>query len=163
MTKQTEGAAGYFNRWHLILIIYVCIIYGNSLTPAVISSKESGFVLGQLKAFLEMAALDSRWLTEHIVRKTAHFAEYAGLGVLLALSFKTWTGSVKYGLRTALELAFVIPFADETIQLFVPGRSGQVDDVCLDVSGAFFGLIIMTCLMKMFGKGKNRFKERNHR
>lgn len=153
MMKKRGEASKHFDQWRLALVIYVCIIYGNSLTPAVVSSKGSGYVLGQLQSFLEMVSIDSGWLTEHIVRKSAHFVEYAGLGVLLVLSVKTWIPPVKCRFRGAFELAFVIPFVDETIQLFVPGRSGQVDDVWLDMCGAVVGLTIMTCLMKKFGKG----------
>ena len=35
----------------------------------------------------------------------------------------------------------MIPFVDETIQLFVEGRSGQVSDVWLDLAGALCGLL----------------------
>ena len=30
--------------------------------------------------------MDAWWLTEHLVRKAAHFTEYAGLGFLLAMN-----------------------------------------------------------------------------
>ena len=69
----------------ILLIAYICLIYGNSLMPAHISSRESGFLLMKLHDFCEMADLDSGWLTEHIVRKTAHFIEYTGLGILFLL------------------------------------------------------------------------------
>lgn len=153
MINQWKGAWGSFRWWKLVLMIYVCVIYGNSLTPAVISSTGSSFVLEQLKGVFEMVGWNSRWLTEHMVRKTAHFVEYAGLGALLVLSFKTWIVSEESRLRTAWELAFLIPFVDETIQLFVPGRSGQVDDVWLDVCGAVLTLVIGTYLIRGLGKG----------
>ncbi len=35
------------NRWHVVILVYICFIYGNSLTPASISSQESGFLLGR--------------------------------------------------------------------------------------------------------------------
>ena len=38
------------------------------------------------------------------------------------------------GLLTAL--------TDETIQLFVPGRSGQVTDIWIDFSGVMTGLLV---------------------
>lgn len=156
MIGKCEHGAGYFNRWHIVLLIYVCVIYGNSLTPGDISSMGSGFVLSRIHEFMEMSALDSGWLTEHMVRKTAHFAEYAGFGMLLVLSFKTWIAPAASGLRTACELCVLVPFVDETIQLFVQGRSGQVDDIWLDLSGAFCGLVIMTVLMKLFGNKQSK-------
>ena len=48
------------------------LIYGNSLTPAAISSKESGIFLAKIQNFLAGAGMDAWWLTEHLVRKAAH-------------------------------------------------------------------------------------------
>ena len=43
----------------------------------------------------------------------------------------------------ALDLFFLllVPFVDETIQLFVPGRSGQISDVWLDMAGGAAGFL----------------------
>lgn len=35
-------------------------------------------------------------------------------------------------------------FLDETIQLFVPGRSGQISDVWVDLLGAAVGIVLAT-------------------
>ncbi len=43
------------------------------LTPAVISSKESGYFLIRIQSLLSGAGMDAWWLTEHLVRKAAHF------------------------------------------------------------------------------------------
>lgn len=68
----------------------------------------------------------------HVVRKLAHFCEYLLEGFLLMLCLRVYTRHffkhvswpVLGGLLTAL--------TDETIQLFVPGRSGQVTDIWID-------------------------------
>ena len=154
-----RGAARPGNAWRIIgrllLIVYVCVIYGHSLTPADLSSQESGFVLRVCRGVLAGLGLESAWLTEHMVRKTAHFVEYAGLGVLLAVNFRPWKGAGRPApggfwprVRGALELALAVPFGDETIQLFVEGRSGQISDVWLDMSGALCGLAA-ACLLGM--------------
>ena len=65
------------NRWHVVILVYICFIYGNSLTPASISSQESGFLLEKVRGAMESLGWEHLWLTEHIIRKTAHFAEYA--------------------------------------------------------------------------------------
>ena len=46
-------------------------------------------------------------------------------------------------------LSLFLPFLDETIQLFTEGRSGQVDDVWLDVAGVCFGTLCMVIFWKM--------------
>ena len=71
------------NRWHVVILVYICFIYGNSLTPATISSQESGFLLDKFRGAMISLGWEHLWLTEHIVRKTAHFAEYAVLGGLM--------------------------------------------------------------------------------
>ena len=154
---EHRTAAGPGQRVALILlIVYICFIYGNSLTPAHISSRESGFLLMKLHDFLEMIGFDSRWLTEHIVRKSAHFIEYTGLGILLAFYCRTWMPKGIRKPRLAAELAFLVPFVDETIQLCVDGRSGQVDDVWLDLCGVMCGLALTTVLafMRKTDRGK---------
>ena len=139
------------NRWHVVILVYICFIYGNSLTPASISSQESGFLLANVQGAMESLGWEHLWLTEHIIRKTAHFAEYAVLGGLTARAYGLY-GRHRICNRDALMLIFMVPFVDETIQIFVAGRSGQISDVWLDMSGAAVGMAIaagvMCCLRK---------------
>ena len=39
-------------KWKILILVYLCFIYGNSLTPAAISSKESGYFLAKIQDFL---------------------------------------------------------------------------------------------------------------
>ncbi len=78
-----------------------------------------------------------------ILRKLAHMAEYA---ILFLLS---WRGlgesdhlSRKRKLFVALVLTVFYAATDEYHQTFVPGRSGAVRDVAIDVLGAVGGLIL---------------------
>ena len=96
--------------------------------------------------------MDAWWLTEHLVRKAAHFTEYAGLGFLLAMN--TGAGIVPVFSLTRIAkanftAAFCLPFIDETIQLFVEGRSGQISDVWLDMAGIYMGIMITGWLVKI--------------
>lgn len=127
---------------HIVLVLYIIFIFSNSLTPAGISSEHSGFVLQTAHRLLYAFGIQALWLTEHVIRKCAHFAEYAVLGILLHGSM---TGlPCKERLRGQIHLAsiFFIPFVDETLQLFTEGRSGQISDVWLDMSGIVAGTIL---------------------
>ena len=104
------------NRWHVVILVYICFIYGNSLTPASISSQESGFLLEKVRGAMESLGWEHLWLTEHIIRKTAHFAEYAVLGGLTARAYGLY-GRHRICNRDALMLIFMVPFVDETIQI----------------------------------------------
>ena len=57
----------------IIYAVYILLIFRNSMDPADISSKKSGAVLLILNKLLFGG---KAVLTEHIVRKLAHFAEY---------------------------------------------------------------------------------------
>lgn len=134
------------NLWALVTILYICFIYKNSLTPAVISSTQSGAVLRMLHSFLGSLGLDSAWLTEHMVRKAAHFSEYSLLGLMLWNCLKHYKLPKQIWILLHGWLGTVIPLVDETLQLFTEGRSGQVDDVWLDICGICFGTLCMMVL-----------------
>ena len=54
----------------------------------------------------------------------------------------------------------LIAFCDETIQLFVPGRSGQVSDMWIDVSGYLLGTICMLVLSHLMKKYREEHSKR---
>ena len=129
--------------WTAVVLLYLGFIYHNSLTPAVVSAQQSGSVLLMLQTALNRAGLDSSWLTDHIVRKTAHFAEFALLGLLLWNCLRSWRLTMSLRVASEAFLSLFLPFLDETMQLFTEGRSAQVDDVWLDVAGVCFGTLFM--------------------
>ena len=75
--KQKTGKRKNKKKWIWLAIyaIYIVLIFANSLDPADVSSVKSGTVLQFLNHLL---FADRAVLTEHIVRKLAHFTEYAG-------------------------------------------------------------------------------------
>lgn len=125
--------------WTVAVLLYVLFIYSNSMKPAELSSQDSGQVLRLLKDCLYSAGISAGWLTEHIIRKAAHFSEYALLGLLLTCCMSSYRLNTDRRWLLHSLSGFLIPFLDETIQLFVTGRSGQISDVWLDCSGVLFG------------------------
>lgn len=115
------------------ILLWVFFIFCRSMQPADISILESKWVLALLQRLAPFG------LTERFVRKLAHFTEFGVLGVLAGTLFygrcrHLWTGflfAVMTGLFTAL--------CDETIQLFVAGRTGQIPDVWIDIAGTAVG------------------------
>ncbi|MCD7775552.1 MAG: VanZ family protein [Clostridiales bacterium] len=95
-----------------------------------------------------------------IVRKTAHFAEYALLGFLLtavAVSFgKTCAGC--YAIAQITASAYAI--SDEIHQLFAEGRSCQIRDMIIDSAGAAAGIALMLIFTAVFRKIARR-REKN--
>ena len=80
-----------------------------------------------------------------LVRKAAHFSEYALLGYLMGLLCVRKNGRSRFFLPEAGCLAAAL--IDEGIQLFSEGRAAQLRDVCIDLSGATLGLIVALILL----------------
>lgn len=140
--------------WTGILIIYLGFIYHNSLTPAVVSSRQSGTVLSLLRSLAERLGISAPWLTEHVVRKTAHFAEFALLGVFLWNCLRSYSLVMPLWAAAEAFLSVLFPLLDETLQLFTEGRSAQVDDVWLDIAGVCAGTLFMVLLWLLLGRGR---------
>ena len=121
----------------LAILAALAFIWGNSLDSAVESAAKSGRV-GEL-------VVGQGGVTDHLVRKLAHFTEYAVLGALLLLL--TAVG-FRVRLQTVVNCLFFLMAAaltDETIQIFT-GRGPQIQDVWLDFAGGFTGLLVMLAL-----------------
>ncbi len=80
-----------------------------------------------------------------LVRKAAHFSEYALLGYLVGLLCVRRDGRSRFFLPEAACLAAAL--IDEGIQLFSAGRAAQLRDVCIDLSGATLGLTVALVLL----------------
>lgn len=92
------------------------------------------------------------------VRKTAHFSVYTILGILLYLLTKTFNGKERNRIIISFGLAFLYACSDEIHQSFVPGRSCEFRDICIDSCGALFGILIVFGTITIITKLKNRRK-----
>ena len=80
------------------------------------------------------------------LRKYAHMAEYAMLSVPSALFFRELLLERRIPLRAlgcSLIFCFLYACSDEYHQTFVPGRSGELRDVFVDLAGVAFGLVLV--------------------
>jgi VanZ family protein len=130
----------------LLTVAIMALIFYFSSQNADVSGQTSGAVL--------------TWIVEHtthqevvpayagtLIRKTAHFSIYFCLGMstaLLVLECKP---------RRRLFLwAWLIPVlyacTDEFHQYFVPGRSCEFRDVCIDSAGALLGVTLIFGVLK---------------
>lgn len=80
------------------------------------------------------------------IRKTAHASEYCVLAILTAGAVGTACLTEKQAL-ISWGVATAYAATDEFHQLFVPGRSGQVTDVCIDSIGALIGVLIVVLVI----------------
>lgn len=139
-----------------ITAFFIAFAFIHSSMPADLSGNESEIVKEFLQYILNLFGFGFQ-LTDYIVRKTAHFTEYTAIGFMLmtcAYSLNR-TNPCKYYIYV-LFTGLAAAVCDETIQLNVVGRSGQLTDVLLDFSGIVTGSLILLAVFKIFRKIKNK-------
>ena len=98
---------------------------------------------------------------EHPLRKAAHMTEYAilawaGLVVCIAFEKKDFF-PVKNSIPTFGYSWTIVVFysvTDEIHQFFIPGRNGNVLDVCIDAAGGFLGLLVVFGIANWYNERK---------
>ena len=131
------------------------LIFIHSAMPADLSSAESGWLVDLLARLLHFAvSTDTLTL---VVRKAAHFTEFLLLGM-----------SLKWGLQSkharppqpreylsAFLIGTAYAVTDEIHQLFVPGRSCELRDICIDMLGVLTGMLFIYIREAARSKKKN--------
>ena len=113
-------------------------IWGNSLMPGEISGAISDWVKGFLANFLPLEPEEDDG-SGFLIRKLAHFTEFAALGAILG-----WrAGMLNRGKLRPFAWGVAAASVDETIQRFVPDRGPSVRDVCIDSCGVLTGIILL--------------------
>ena len=131
----------------ILIIAWLYVIWGHSMQPAVESTTESGWYLDIAAKYIPFIHNNDDGM--YIIRKAAHFTEYAILGVLLALEFSCFIKKGFYRFINPLMAAMSAALIDETIQLFVEGRSSQVMDVWIDSAGAACGILFLLAILRL--------------
>ncbi len=124
--------------WCCVLIaLNLALIWGNSTLPGGVSMELSDGFLALLSQGLPALAV----IGSILIRKLAHFSEFACLGLLLG-----WLLSPEGGFRGFAAPALLGTLAacvDETIQRFVPGRESSLIDVWIDIFGVCAGILLL--------------------
>ncbi|MGL6057626.1 MAG: VanZ family protein [Culicoidibacterales bacterium] len=163
----------------LLVLAWIGFIFSQSLQTGVQSSATSGEIVRLLS---QLAPNITGWFTtsqvQFFIRKLAHFSEYAILGLWLWLFWLKVTQVIvtkltrptyqaqpkqrRYSLRecrtlmwlTVMFSALVIAVMDETLQTFIPNRSGVLMDVWIDFSGLIIMLSFIAIIWYQINKRK---------
>lgn len=141
--------------WAVALALWVGFIWCHSLIQGPESALESGRVVALLRPVFEAVGILDVDVMTFVVRKCAHFSEYAVLGVMatgLWRSLPTRRRPPAWLMALGISL---VPVADECIQLFVPGRTGALRDVLIDLSGAATGLLCFLAAARVHRAARN--------
>lgn len=137
--------------WALRVVFTLCLfwttafIFKNSLQIAEVSSAHSHEIMETVNKLLGVFGVGP--LGEYIVRKLAHFGEFALLGFWFMLCLRVYTRRFVRHVSWPLFFGLLVAVLDETVQLYVPGRSSSVRDVLIDFAGVLAGLFVALLLL----------------
>ena len=159
MTKYTRP---------IMILAFVCavnlaFIWGHSLLSVSLSSGESSRILRFLLSALHIEVSPDQFSSlHHLLRKFAHFTEFACLGALSAtITYyisdrdisRTWT--VK-----SLPILFCLLAAstDETIQIYT-GRGNSVSDILLDFCGSLCAMLVFFIIVLIKSRSEQKITD----
>lgn len=132
-------------------LLWTGFIFSRSMKNGTESGSESKIVVEKVEQVLESVGVEDPQVSEHAVRKTAHFSEYAVLSVLLC-SGACFIGMTFFPV-TGVIYSSCVAFIDEFVfQKASVGRSPQMSDVLIDslggLCGALFVLIVYFIIIR---------------
>ncbi len=139
-----------------LLLLYMIFGFSsqNAETSGSLSFEISLFIVRLFSPLLPATASEDIFMQRaemiHIfVRKAAHMTEYFLLALSLQLPLYSYLKQ-KINLKKRIIIGFLftvlIAIADEFYQTTIPGRSGNIIDVCIDSTGALVAMIFFTLL-----------------
>lgn len=133
----------------MIVLMVIIFIYSNM--PGDESSVASNSIADKIAAVVEnvsgyQMSEDSVAVLNKVIRKGAHFTEYAILAVTIMFPLSDIVKNKKKLFLLSFLIAAGYATSDEIHQYFVPGRSAKIADVLIDSSGGLTGLILFSIL-----------------
>ena len=130
-------------RWiyAALCVIWMFVIFGMSNAQGEESKGMSDAIVLFLSKILPFVEYNDTWT--FLVRKAAHFSEYAILGMLFYQFLSTYRGMTEKEMLLVIGCVFLYACSDEIHQLFMDGRAGQFRDVLIDTSGGATGILIL--------------------
>ena len=121
-----------------MILLLLCLIWGQSLLPAAQSHAESEAVKNFLFTLVR-PLMDWMERMDLDLRKVAHATEFCALG---AVWMAELSRSPKAAFR-ALSRCGLAALVDETLQYIPAGRGPGVKDIWIDLLGAGFGILLV--------------------
>ena len=147
----------------LLVILWMALIFWFSAQTADDSDQTSSALIRLLLTWFDGGFPDLGPETQLVrieawsfaVRKTAHFCIFAGLGFLICAAFSVDLPPRK-AFPAALGLGSLRAVLDEVHQAFVPGRSCELRDMCIDGAGVLLGAALLLFILQIVKHRKNK-------
>ena len=161
---RRKGKLIFFGITTFAIMVFIFV---QSAMPDVVSAEESNLIVEFIRNIMEKASIPvfNMEMLSYIVRKGAHFSEYAAFGLSLYALGRALAGLRKgkkdagseqeqFGGKEKKAFApdpaliswaagTLYAITDEIHQLFVPGRFGQVSDIIIDSMGVATGILLL--------------------
>lgn len=147
-------------RFVPMLVIMGLIFYFSAMPAGDSDATSQGLLEMLLNAFENEEHILSeatRAILHELLRKTAHFTEFALLGVSAYFALADRKSKPRFWI--SLCIAVIYAASDEIHQLFVPGRFGIWSDVVIDSLGALTGILIYRRIAR---KKNTRMRVKTH-
>ncbi|MBP3510054.1 VanZ family protein [Oscillibacter sp.] len=143
-----------FLLW-LPALLWYRVIWSFSAQTAAVSGDLSDRLLWRLMALVSPAFAGADAGTQNAAvellsffeRKAAHMFLYFVLILLLWLALLPLVRGKKQQVYLAVVLCAALAGLDEYHQTFIPGRSGEMRDVCVDLAGAAIAVLLVAVLL----------------
>lgn len=148
----------------LLVIIWMGIIFYFSNQEASVSTTQSDKVINLVNVMAKNNGSFKVILLKFyklkgasfVIRKSAHMFSYFILSILSFIMVYTHKGNINLSIKYSFVISILYAISDEIHQLFIPGRSGMVQDVFIDGIGAVIGIILITVIFKLSIKNKKK-------
>ena len=148
---------------HVLLIVWMVVIFSFSAQVGDESADLSGGISHLFMTILnqmfrlgwdETRVLEMAGVWGFPIRKLAHMTEFGILAMLMFIVLKDYVQKHQTKKQYCLTWIGAVCYAatDEIHQLFVPGRSGNVIDVCVDAAGITIALILIYLVRRVYGR-----------
>ena len=124
-----------------LLVANLLFIWGNSMLPGEASAALSLWVKGILSALF--GGMPDSGGGHGLLRKLAHFTEFAGLGIWLSWLTGMYRKTILRSVTLSLACGFTAACVDESIQLITPDRGPRFTDVLIDTAGVAVGIVLL--------------------
>lgn len=147
----------------VLIVVWIGVIFGFSSKNGTQSSKSSGRVTKAViavcyPAYHSLSEEEQKEVFETInflIRKVAHFTEYAILAVLITFFIMTFDKTGFSAIIATVAICAIFAASDELHQGFVAGRNPALRDVGIDSFGAFAGSSVMIIIHNRIVKYRN--------
>src|SRR4029434_6459570 len=157
--QSGSGNTGFTNRlWRYGPVILWMVGIFLASTDGLSGTKTAAVMGPLLRWFFPQISEHRVELVHLLVRKAAHFSEYAVLGLLSARAFmgSSRAGLSRYWFIAALLLISLYAFSDEFHQSFVATRTSSVYDSLIDISAGLTALVVLALWRRVAARRTSR-------